>query len=66
MADQAPGDWCLATLIDVSRLAARNPCGAYIGNLTDSADARKTLADLAAGAEPVPAEQLWAELGIDQ
>jgi hypothetical protein len=50
----------------VSRPTARNPCGAYIGNLADSADARKTLADLAAGAEPVSAEQFWAELGIDQ
>ncbi len=35
-------------------------------DLADSADAREALAELAAGAEAVPAEQLWAELGIDQ
>jgi hypothetical protein len=35
-------------------------------DLADGADAREALAELAAGAEPVPAEQVWAELGIDQ
>jgi hypothetical protein len=35
----------------------------------DSADvqaARESLAELEAGAEPVPAEQVWAELGIGE
>ncbi len=35
-------------------------------DLADIADARESLAELAAGAEPVPAEQVWAELGADK
>jgi antitoxin (DNA-binding transcriptional repressor) of toxin-antitoxin stability system len=35
-------------------------------DLADAADARESLAELDAGAEPVPAEQVWAELGIDK
>jgi antitoxin (DNA-binding transcriptional repressor) of toxin-antitoxin stability system len=34
-------------------------------DLADVADARASLAELAAGAKPVPAEYVWAELGID-
>ena len=49
-------------------LEAMNPeqAAELLEDLADSADAREALAELAAGAEPVPAEQLWAELGIDQ
>jgi antitoxin (DNA-binding transcriptional repressor) of toxin-antitoxin stability system len=35
-------------------------------DLADVVDAREALAELAAGAEPVPAEQVWAELGADR
>jgi hypothetical protein len=35
-------------------------------DVADGADARDAFAELAAGAEPLPAEQVWAELGIDQ
>jgi hypothetical protein len=35
-------------------------------DLADVADARASLAELGAGAEPVPAERVWAELGIDR
>jgi hypothetical protein len=33
-------------------------------DLADVADARESLAELDAGAEPVPADRVWAELGI--
>ena len=42
------------------------PAAELLEDLADGADAREALAELAAGAEPVPAEQIWAELGIDQ
>jgi len=35
-------------------------------DLADAADARESLAELAAGAEPIPADQVWAELGLDR
>jgi antitoxin (DNA-binding transcriptional repressor) of toxin-antitoxin stability system len=35
-------------------------------DLADVADARASVAELAAGATPVSAEHVWAELGIDQ
>jgi hypothetical protein len=49
-------------------LEAMNPdqTAELLEDLADGADAREALAELAAGAEPVPAEQVWAELGIDQ
>jgi hypothetical protein len=49
-------------------LEAMNPDQAaeLLEDLADGAYAREALAELAAGPEPVPAEQVWAELGIDQ
>lgn len=49
-------------------LEAMNPeqAAELLEDLADGADAREALAELAAGAEPVPAEQVWAELGIDR
>jgi hypothetical protein len=42
------------------------PAAELLYDLNDGADAMEALAELAAAAEPVPAEQVWAELGIDQ
>jgi len=36
-----------------------------VENATDLAAVRLALAERAAGAQPIPAEQLWAELGLD-
>jgi antitoxin (DNA-binding transcriptional repressor) of toxin-antitoxin stability system len=49
-------------------LEAMNPeqAAELLEDLADGADAKEALAELAAGAEPVPAEQVWAELGIDK
>lgn len=34
-------------------------------DFADAREAREALAEIEAGAEPVPAEQVWAELGLD-
>jgi hypothetical protein len=34
-------------------------------DFADAQAAREALAEIEAGAEPVPAEQVWAELGLD-
>jgi hypothetical protein len=34
-------------------------------DFADGQAAREALAEVEAGAEPVPAEQVWAELGIE-
>ena len=34
-------------------------------DFTDAQAAREALAEIEAGAVPVPAEQVWAELGLD-
>ena len=34
-------------------------------DFADAQAAREALAELKAGAEPIPAEQVWAELGLD-
>jgi hypothetical protein len=49
-------------------LEAMNPDQAseLLEDLADGADAREALAELSAGAEPVSADQVWAEFGIDQ
>jgi antitoxin (DNA-binding transcriptional repressor) of toxin-antitoxin stability system len=49
-------------------LEAMNPKQAaeLLEDLADGADVREALAELAAGAEPIHAEQVWAKLGIDQ
>jgi antitoxin (DNA-binding transcriptional repressor) of toxin-antitoxin stability system len=49
-------------------LEAMNPeqAAELLEDLADGADVREALAELTAGAEPVPAEQVWAEFGIDQ
>ncbi len=34
-------------------------------DFADAQAAREALAEIEAGAEPIPAEQVWAELGLD-
>ena len=36
-----------------------------LGDFADTQAAREALAEIEAGAEPVPAERVWAELGLD-
>lgn len=36
-----------------------------LADFADAQDAREALAEIEAGASPVPAPQVWAELGLD-